>query len=291
MKGFIEILNECPPIIQRINERLGVIKEKDGSAFPDFSKAETVLSVSDYAGENNAGLWDLVRKAVRYQKLDFTRNMEFKKLNKDRERRRILKDFLNTFDFINGLSLTYLIHRNIRYLFTQRSPHTVLKHEGLGDWKPHIAEKILRVIHLQALLVCGLTNEKHKFLWLTDTDAITKDIKSLGRIFHRIFNFYSTHSFKVFGYAVPFENPDKTLDDLLAVPDLVAGALLEYFNQLEESQKENCNFLVQSKSNDILLWLAKENTALKKLVILITPASPNRFDVKFIRVFEKKEGL
>ena len=136
--GLINILNICPGVISHLNERFGVLLQNKKLEMPDFSAADSILSVSDYAGQdlkkigakyakyqvlsfiildwNNAGIWDLTRLAFRIKKLDFERNMEYKKLNKDKVRFRLLDEFLNIFDSINGIVLTYLIHNDIKYL-------------------------------------------------------------------------------------------------------------------------------------------------------------------------------
>jgi hypothetical protein len=284
--GLIKLPENTPPFIAHINNRLDILNKKNPFLFPDFSNAGSVFSVSDYSGENkegyyqalsflivdwnNAGLWEAARRALRSFKLDYERNFEYKKLNKDKERRRLLNEFLHITETLEGLTLTYLIDKKIRYLFTERSPHTILFNSGFGDWKPHIAEKILRIIHLQAPIIYFLTNENHKFLWLTDRDAITKDVKALGNIFQSIFNLYATHKFQSFGYAQPFKDKNKSIDDLLSVPDLVAASILEFHNrQKDMAFEEKENFEIQEKANEILIWLSEKNTPLKKLVCII----------------------
>lgn len=286
MSGLINIKNDCPPIIRQLNEILGQMREKDPSQFPDFSKADTVISLSDYAGDdqagnydclsfflvdfNNAGVWEIFRREFRKNEKYFIGEMQFKKINQDKVRQRILSQYLNLFDRINGLSLTFLIHRNVKKLIAE-SPHVVLEKEGLGKWKPHIAEKLLRAIHFQMPLVYGLTSQKNMFSWLTDRDAITKDQQKLLEIFQRISSIYQTHTFRKFSLAVKFEEKSLGLviEDLMSIPDLVGGAVLEFHNQIIKEAGIVDNVKVQSKSSEILKWLANKKTNLKKHVCII----------------------
>ncbi len=290
--GLIEIPNPRPGIVDHINERLGTLLETGVLELPDFSQAQSVLSVSDYAGEdakktgrksntyqvlsfvildwNNAQMWALARLALRINQLGFVRSMGFKKLNKDRERLRLLKQFLENFDQLEGLVITYLIHNDIRYLFSDRSMHKYLADEGCGKWKPHVAEKILRVCHLQAPFVFKLTSSNNKFFWLTDRDSITEDMNGLGRILQSVFNIYATHGFTDFAYAQPFIDPTMALDDLLSIPDLVGGAILEYVLRSDMAERGLEDGLeIQDKTNLILEWFSNRNSRLKKVTCKI----------------------
>ena len=172
-------------------------------------------------------------------------------------------------------------------LFIEKSPHTFLEKNGYGDWKPHIAEKILRVCHLQAFVIDKLTSDGHKFLWLTDRDAITKDIDSLGKIFQDVFSIYATHGFRLFSYAKPFDDSKKRIDDLLSIPDLVAGAVLEYFHEYDLSEKGiKDKFEVQDKTNKILLWLSNKKSMLKKITCKIYLSDDGKWTFSFFG-FEK----
>ncbi len=185
--------------------------------------------------------------------------------------------------------IQHYLFSTTRYLFTEKSPHRFLEENGYGTWKPHIAEKILRVCHLQAPIVDKLTSSKHKFLWLTDRDSITEDIDSLGKIFQNVFNTYATHGFSIFSYAKPFQDSEMRIDDLLSIPDLVAGSVLEYFHECESADKGiKDNFEIQDKSNRILVWLSNKESKLKKLTCRIYPTDGGKWAFSFLG-FEKKD--
>jgi hypothetical protein len=85
-------------IVEHLNERLGVLRERNPCLLPDFSQANTVICVSDYAGEhvgpnfqvlsylfadyNNADLWEAARVALRNGRWKDPSTMQFKKLNR-----------------------------------------------------------------------------------------------------------------------------------------------------------------------------------------------------------------
>lgn len=283
MTMWLNIIHpDAPSIIHHLNERLGIIRANSPERFPNLRPAETIFSVSDYSNDDSKDShqvitfficdWtgsiysNILRSNFRQQTVGYEREFQFKKLNKDRERLRLLEQYLETFDSVNGVVFSVLIHKSIRYLFG-KPVHQVLKTEGLGNWKPHIAEKLLRIIHLQALFVYGLSRQGQKYLWMTDRDAITTNLKALGDITQRVFNIYAHHGFSPLGYAEPLGTLRDPFRDYLAIPDLVGGATLELMrNQnLDYDRDIEDKTMVQQKTFKILKWLISKSKKVKHI--------------------------
>lgn len=275
---------EIPPIFQHMNERLGIIRTNTPDLFPDLSSAKELFAVSDYSNDDGKDTYQVItffisdfgnaqkffdaREEFRHSKIDFVRDFQFKKLrtNKDRERLRLLDQFLETFDSIHGIIVTVLVHKDIEFLFGEPCD-SLLESEGLGSWKPHIAEKLLRILHFQALFTFGLSQPNQKYLWMTDRDAITKQMDNLGEIAQRVFNQYAHHSFNPFAYAEPLGDLRSPFKDYLSIPDLVGGAILELMRDQHGvySRENELNTMVQLKTYKILRWIYPKNKNIKHL--------------------------
>jgi hypothetical protein len=218
--------------------------------------------------------------------------MQFKKLNKDKVRMAVLPDFLQAANDINGIAVTFLIHRSIGTLFdfeAGENAATVLASEGYGEWKPDVAEKLLRIVHFQGLFSAALTNPDHRYLWITDRDAITETpdkLARLGEIAGNVINHYCPWKFRAFGYGTEMTD-EKThpVNDLLSIPDLIAGAALEYSDS-EENYGRGAE-QVQPKSDIILRWAADNSTPLRRLFIKIYPTDGGKLAMSIYN-FERK---
>jgi hypothetical protein len=204
----------------------------------------------------------------------------------------VLPDFLEATNHINGLSVTFLIHRSIKSLFdfpAQENAATVLAKEGYGDWKPEIAEKLLRIVIFQGFFSAALTGQHHRYVWITDRDAIAETpdkLAQLGEIFNRIIAHYCQWTFRELGYGTELTD-EKThpVNDLLSITDLIAGAALEYFDSQEAhgSGEEQ----VQVKSDIILRWVADDSQSLRRLFIKIQPADSGGLAMSIVKLKRK----
>src|SRR5207245_6788898 len=110
-----------------------------------------------------------------------------------------------------------------------------LRHRGelpplRHNWTPDMLEKLLRICVFGGGFVDGLRGEGQDIYWITDDDAIvaTDDAKAdagllMGSFRHR----YPGETPKLFlGVASLFDDGLRA-EDLLAIPDLAAGAFSE----------------------------------------------------------------
>lgn len=288
---FVNTPNEIPLFFELLNRRLGHIRDNNPGLFPSFPENTSVFSFSDYGGEHkgapyqclaftiidwlSCGFWNDKRTKLRQCGLGFQRHMEYKKLN-DKIKEKHLGSFLQITDYLPGLLFILIMPNNMGTVFNEGQPHEYLKEQGLGDWKPKVAEKLFRILHIQCLLVCGLTGQNNKFFWYTDRDAITKDMKALGDIFKGVLNLYCPHGFKVTGYAEEFEQNDKLrFSDPLSYSDLAAGAVQDHLHICKEKgidpldRDRASEIEVRPKTAEIFKWLTRTNIVFKKLFIRV----------------------
>jgi len=142
---------------------------------PDFRQEQHLIVASDYGGEHAAAKWisytylitcheEAARwvgksRLLRKKLLPDGRRMAFKRLG-DRVRMRALVPFLNLSNGLRGLLAFFLVQRPIRSLFSAKTlDPTELGYEPLRKYPAHIAEKLLRITHLLALLIGGISSE------------------------------------------------------------------------------------------------------------------------------------
>ncbi len=222
----------------------------DPTVLPDLRNASTILIASDYGGEHKGAryqtlsfviadfehcrTWNDARSAARRKYLP-SRSMSFKRLN-DRLRWCALEPFLGAADQLDGLCVTFAIETSITTFFDGGVPVDF----SIGDlaryqgWEKQALEKLARVVHLISLFLAGMSRPGQKVLWLTDNDAIAGNqqlAEDAGALLDRIAHEYIGHRLGEFTFVVAgavAEQDRQMAEDLLAVPDLVAGAVAEY---------------------------------------------------------------
>src|SRR5262249_20148350 len=128
----------------------GKARKKYFDNFPDFSKAETIASFSDYSGDHDQVNYEAFNfliidpfttekfenviaelRRTRWKNSSF---MQFKSLNKgDRCRNEILPTFLRAADSISGILVTFLIRKDVRFFdkVDGKWPSQILEEAGL----------------------------------------------------------------------------------------------------------------------------------------------------------------
>lgn len=285
---FAEIPKELPRVMHVLNEQLGLIKHARPSLLPDFSRSSNVFCISDYSGEDGKSIyqvlgflitddvanenWTKTRQELRKARWRDGSTMQYKSLSKDKIRMSVLPEFLDASNSLKGVSITFLIHKNVRWLFGRDDglPGQFLESIGYAGWKDRIAEKMLRVLHFQALLLAGLTHSRQRTLWHTDRDSITEGNKEsqIASIYGRVLQIYMKEPRQLMGVSQRFDNdPHFNFGDLLSLPDLICGALLAYHEETEEGQQLTPG--TETKAGKILHWFASNEHPLKRFVFRI----------------------
>jgi hypothetical protein len=193
--------------------------------------------------------------------------------------RRALPEYLAASDLLPGLLCTVAVDKRIESVFAnephaQRHLASVLEDAGVGEWKPGVAEKLLRVVHLAAYLATLLGRNGQKVFWMTDHDEICPTPLHhlrLLEVFDRVLQIYQRPgtTFDKIGGAIPFAERSIEMNDLLSLPDLAAGALGVYLSKRDVLPHDEVR--AKQGTEDIMLWLGKPAIGLKKFCAFLRP--------------------
>nr|VFJ58136.1 MAG: hypothetical protein BECKDK2373C_GA0170839_106324 [Candidatus Kentron sp. DK] len=271
-------------------------EERNPTLIPDLRKSPGLVVASDYGGEHRSAIWTSYSyvitdhyavaqwvpmiQDVRNRLLPDGRRLSFKKLG-DKVRMRALGPFLSAANELRGLSVTFLVHRQIPSLFhSGKFDPSNLDYEPLRSYSPHIVEKLLRVTHFFALLMAGMSAKGQDLLWVTDQDAIAPNVGGLyilTEVVGRAMSHLLDHDMRHCRVATAQSDPgDRSIEDLLALPDLVAGILPSHLVEtfgVRGAPLAGFTFprlsRMSRKQRELLDWFSDNTQPLQRLVILI----------------------
>lgn len=202
------------------------------------------------------------------------KEIEFKDFNMGLMRKALpgYLDLLN--GYVPGLLFTLVVEKRIMSLFGPQDRSTAialsqrLEEKGVGKLKPDVAEKAFRVVHAAAYLTALLGHERQKIFWMSDNDAICRDLNAQNRLvalFHNVLGLYTDRQFGQIGCALPFSERSTDYLDLLSAADVVAGSVGQYFTSRDKLGENDAR--VKEGAEKILVWLGHDGLALKKLCI------------------------
>jgi hypothetical protein len=249
----------------------------------------TLLIASDYSGEHRGAAnsvysflvtdidaWhDWEKRRVRLRRsIGHSRRFSFKDLG-DSRKRDALPRLLDAADSLHGLSLTILIDRRVRTLF---EPPTDVVHAL--PWNGPTREKALRVIHFAALIAACTGQRNQHILWVTDQDAIAEGDSrrwALAETFATALSSMTTTNFGHIRVATT-ENDrgDLSLEDLVAIPDMVAGAASEVWTKAGDSSTGRLLIpapALSPKTHRLIYWFADYSSPLLRVAIRLKPVS------------------
>lgn len=309
--------------------KIGRLQEQNPTLLPNMRRASTILVTSDYSGElagtayqtysyliadaDRISSWSDERELVRRRFLTDGRDMSYKGLN-DRCRWRALDSFLRAADKLTGVLMTIAVHSSVSF-FSGAAPVelTSQRFARYREWSSRTLDKSLRILHFLALLLAGLVSSTQRLMWVTDDDAMAANpehLQDLAPLLDGVLDCYLGSQAAVeYNTLSRVDEPDRMMADLVAIPDLVAGALAELaplhgrhgivlvppgrqrlaghlpfsslFRRNERShvvmQKGTDGLLrpvgsVQAKTACITDWLGRRQCPLVKLVCMIDPS-------------------
>lgn len=285
---------------------------------PELRDGKGLVAVSDYGGEHGTALWstycyvvaqldDAARWAadtrpLRAKLLPDGRRMAFKRLG-DRVRARALPSFLASANDLRGLLVCFAVQRKIASLFT-RGPldPSRLEYEPLRGYPAHVAEKVLRVTHLLALLVAGLSAADQDLVWLTDEDPMAPTpghLRTLTDVIRRATAEVLPHQMRHLRVATARGDPgDRSIEDLLAIPDLVAGMLADLLAYMlgEHGAPPSGMFLARPQRLPVKLrelgdWFSDNTQRLSRLVVIIDETSGGSLRATHFRFHGSRDVL
>ena len=256
------------------NQAVGVFSDYGGehkeSSYLTYSVLVCILNLRDLFAEKIRGIreeYQLGGKEIAYKDLRMG------------QVRRALSDYLLTLsNYLPGFLLTLAVQKTVLEVFRPTAKETsslleaALKSIGVEGRKPRVNEKLMRVVELVAFLTALLGKNGQKVFWMTDHDKISptnaKHEETL-KVFDALLRVYcrNNQTFSLVGGALPFEERDVGMLDLLSATDLCAGALAEYLTQREAREADK--IAVKRGCEHVLQWLAHDGIGLKKMNIIM----------------------
>lgn len=233
-------------------------------------------------GMGDWALWERMRREIRGRHLRDGRRMAFKALS-DRRRRAALKSFLGAALNMNGLCLVIIANKALKNLCLQPSDyeHFRLTAELQSSWKDRELEEAIRTTYIVALLTGGLSRPNQAITWLSDEDNLFSNETHSADVARLLGNFTTHHvkhplSFRGIG-TTALDDGDRVIEDVVAVPDLVAGAVAEMATsvaaacggRIPNNLAVDYDGAVSPKSDLIASWLWEARGPLKRVVARI----------------------
>lgn len=246
----------------------------------------------------NSNEWEAKRRYIRHTLLPNNRRMSFKTLN-DSHRRNALIPFLDAANYIDGLLINFMLNKKIKCLVTYEGVFDKWKNIlGLKwKWSEKQFKKMFEIAHFASILIGALGKDNQEIYWISDQDEIfANPIKhqDVSTILSGLGNIYIQHSPGKLGVGTSEIDPgDRAEEDLIAIVDLAAGALVDFVNNCSNNPnwKTNSGMIMiennKVKSDYITSWLSKTDSRLKKVNIVFDESEISDFS---IRKFDIRES-
>lgn len=280
-------------ITASVDRVLRQLEIAEPSSLPDLSRGPALLMACDYSGHHKAAsheafsfllcdlqycwLWDEMRSRTRQSYLRDHRRISFKDLN-DRRRRLALKPFLHSADYIPGLLCTVLVHKEFYSNFDLLEVDRQDLPPFLRPWALASVKKLFWVSHLGGLLFAGLSAPGQNLLWFTDEDDIAANaerVTDATSLLAQVTSGYLPHTCGHLRFGTTAcDKGDLFLEDIVAIPDLAAGALSE-LPQVHPKRRISQISMplrgsVSRKALAIIGWVALgANPTLHKLILAV----------------------
>ena len=272
-------------------------QSRDPRSLPNLHGADCLFVGSDYGGEHqnahyqtltfliadvaDCARWVQVWAPWRKRLLPDRRRMAYKSLN-DGLRARALFPLLDTANRLPGLLATFAFSRAVRSVFSAdgHMGTSRLQFAPLRELSAPVAEKFMRVVHVLSLLLAGLSAPGQDVLWATDEDNIAANPARVRHLCDAMAFASSqclSHSLGHLRVATSRQDSgDLSLEDLLAIPDLAAGALSSILDSMLGARGAPPNGFclpsvkdVAAKTRTVLDWFSDNTQPLRRFVIVI----------------------
>lgn len=280
----------------RISEAIADHERSGSGVLSDVREGPEVLVACDIGGDHREAEyrafgylvaeigssegWMEQRLALRHAKLPDGRRMSYKSL-RDGMRKGALPWFLQAASALQGNLVIFLVSRDIPTLFSDPGdmkllPELVVAERG---WNQSAFARLLTVGTFGALLVAGLVDKGQDILWLTDQDEIAPNPLKHNHAGHVI-----CHCIERYGPdhrgQLTFISTEGAFDhcfreDLTAIPDLAAGALVEAFSVPKRREvpirARAADRSLSEKARVVLRWLSSTGPTLRSIVAVLRP--------------------
>ena len=232
------------------------------------------------------------QRAFRRRLLPDGRRLSFKALN-DRNRRLAMTRFLDMAGDIEGALVVFAIDKSHDSLFLPLAPDA--DRSALLAWKPSVHEHLMRVAHLSALCLATLSRPHQDVLWVCDQDEIASNDAQIIALTPVIGQVAATMLRHPMGHIrvgnTRSDDGSRVLEDLTAIPDLVAGAACEVLSLMKRQDRLPVQGLqigmpvgLSAKSSSLLGWMSQEGRPLRTQLIAIEAAAEGRSRARHIKL-------
>lgn len=208
------------------------------------------------------------------------RRMAFKAMN-DRLRRQALIPFLELAEHLDGFLVTFAVDKGAR-------PHMTFDDDLRADlatvWKPSVIPRLTWIAYLGAFLVSGFAAAGQNVMFILDEDEVAANVPQLTKLTHFFAQVCASHGGPMMGGlrcgTAKSDDGSLQLEDLVALPDLVAGASAEFLWALDRDGAGVMSPLLQRlpralswKCRMIMPWLMHEGGSLDRILCVIDGGS------------------
>jgi hypothetical protein len=221
--------------------------------------------------------WMQAQRHFRHATMRNKRRMSFKAMN-DKHRRDALMPFLDCADLIEGWLVVFAVSRVGGSLFAEGADKAT--REALPIWKPSVQERLLRILHLSAFLLSGLSAQGQNVLWIVDQDEIAANTDQLTQLAATMNIVASNLIRHGLGHlrcgTTQSDGGSLELEDLVSICDLAAGAVCEAATGMSVRPKFHQRHIFMPltstlswKSRIVANWLASNKSTLTRLTCFI----------------------
>ena len=279
-------------IFKIIDEEIAKMLEQNPTSMPDLRKAQTLLITSDYSGSHAGSKyqvlsflitsleefqkWEPKRRKIKAQHIPDNRRMSFKGLN-DVQKQKTLKPFLNSAEIMSGLVFTVAIEANIKTLFEGKSPVNLDNPDFsiFKSWKPKVLENAFRTVHFLSFLLSRIAVPLQHVLWFSDEDEIAANPERITQLTNLVAWIGNSYLDFALGHlrcgTTNSDDGSRQIEDLAAIPDMIAGAISEQLNLESVILPENPKIFwvhrgdYSGKTSFITWWLTDTDKPLKRI--------------------------
>ena len=231
--------------------------------------------------------WEQQRLQVRQEHLSDSRRMSFKRLG-DAQRRRALGPLLDAANSLHGLSFSVALNKKCESAFAAIPPLDLSNPEFdmYRKWKPAVLEKAFLTLHILGVLLAGLAAPGQDVMWFTDEDCIAANDDracELTQLFAWITSQYLTFDL---GHGrcgtSRCDDGSRQIEDFLALPDMIAGALAEQMQLKSANPTELSDIFwmhrpdFSDKTRHITWWYSNSGKPLKRLFCIVDPTTDGK---------------
>lgn len=277
-----------------ISDQIHQLETMKPGCITDVRCSRSLVVASDYSGHHRGSkyecysflvggldylwLWLDERDRMRTAYLPDGRRMSYKGLN-DGVKRKALGPFLSAANWIPGCLCSFIVDKKLASLF-KRGCKVVTGDYSDTDyrhWNTRVLERALRVANFGALLLAGMSGPMQDVMWFSHQDDIASGavrVTETCKLLARVSSHYLPHSLRHFRFgSSESDDGSKAIEDLIAIPDLAAGALTDLAPGLcaaKEALSAPPVFTpmeITAKASLILDWVFQNQYSLKKLII------------------------